>query len=362
MAEKIGRIRMRILNRYISKTVISSTLIVLLMLSGLEMLLLFLSELDNIGTHNYGVVRAMVYVAACLPSVVCPLFPVIVLMGCLIGLGKLAAQSELIVMQASGISKAQIIGSTMRGVMVMLIFVMIIGEGFSPGMQQFAEHYKVRAQTDNEQSTDRQGLWIHNGNNFIYIDQILDNGHLRSISRYQLDQTTLLLASHAEEGVYEKGHWIFKQVKENIFSPEQIKTKTIDKQIWPIYLDPNFVSVANIDPHQASLSQLHRYIHYLHEIGLYAKPYEFAFWQRILQPLFSLLMIGLAIPFVFGSLRVKPIGFRILIGLMIGFGFYMLNEFVGPFSLLYQIPPFLAAVFPLCLFALLNMLLLKIVR
>ena len=73
-------------------------------------------------------------------------------------------------------------------------------------------------------------------------------------------------------------------------------------------------------------------------------------------------MIGLAVPFVFGSLRTKPIGFRILIGVMMGFGFYMLNEFIGPFSLLYQIPPFLAAASPLLLFALLNILLLKIIR
>ena len=70
-----------------------------------------------------------------------------------------------------------------------------------------------------------------------------------------------------------------------------------------------------------------------------------------MQPLATLVMIGLAVPFIFGSLRTVTMGLRILIGVIIGFSFYTLNEFLGPFSLVYQVSPFWAAAMPVILFA-----------
>jgi len=242
----------------------------------------------------------------------------------------------------------------------MLLVVILLSEGLSPKLQHAAEGYKMRAQTGDVLAEDRQGLWVHDGDNFIYIEKILQNGHLQNILRYQFDQTKLLLASIAKEGFYQDGHWIFSEVKEDTFSEGSVKTQAIDKQVWPIRLDPTFVGVSDINPHEASLPQLKRYIHYLHTGGLYAKPYEFEFWKRIFQPFAALVMIGLAIPFIFGPLRTKPMGFRILVGLMIGFGFYTFNEFIGPFSLLYQTPPLLSAAIPLLLFALLDVILITL--
>jgi len=42
--------------------------------------------------------------------------------------------------------------------------------------------------------------------------------------------------------------------------------------------------------------------------------------------------------------------------------FYMLNQFFGPFSLVYQIPPVIGAAIPIVLFAFVAFLLMKKVR
>jgi len=78
---------------------------------------------------------------------------------------------------------------------------------------------------------------------------------------------------------------------------------------------------------------------------------EFDFWQRLFQPLATLVMICLAVPFIFGPLRTGTMGLRILSGVIVGFGFYILNQFFGPFSMVYQFPPLLAAGLPTLLFA-----------
>lgn len=335
------------------------TALVLLVILGVEMFIAILRELDDIGTQGYGVKQACIFVLLTLPAEVYPLFPAVALMGCLIGLGKLASQSELIVMEASGVSKTQITLFVLYAAILMLVVVTAIGEGLNPRLVHFAHHYKTQAQTGGALAESRQGLWIRDGENFIYIDQVLPEGKLLFALRYQLDGTVLKVASSAKEGSYQQHQWVFSDVTETVFSPQKVVSVHIASQVWPVTLDPDFVGVANINPNQASLPALKRYIYYLAKSGLYTKPYEFEFWKRVLRPLAALVMIGLAIPFVFGSLRSKPMGFRILVGVIIGFGFYTFNEFLGPFSLLYQVPPFLCAVIPLLVFAVLDIILLR---
>lgn len=353
---------MKILHNHILKTVISMTALVVLIIAGLQMFIAFLSELNDIGHHEYGIKQALVFILFSLPNLVYPLFPAAAVMGCLIGLGKLASQSELIVMQASGVSKAQIILSVIRANILMLIVVTAFGEGLGPKLQQWADRYKIRAEMGDIVAQDRQGLWVRDGGNFIYIEQVSPNGKLISVLRYQFDGTKLVTASLAKEGNYQQGQWIFSDVTESVFLQDNIKLQHFVTQTWPIFLDPDFVGIANINHEKTSLSELKRYMNYLNRSGLYAAPYEFEFWKRILRPLAALVMIGLAIPFIFGPLRTKPMGFRILIGVMIGFGFYTFNEFLGPFSLLYQIPPFLSAIVPLLIFVLIDLVLLRITK
>ena len=75
-----------------------------------------------------------------------------------------------------------------------------------------------------------------------------------------------------------------------------------------------------------------------------------------------LVMMFLSVPVIFGSLRTVTMGARLVIAIVIGFSFYLLNQFFGPFSLLYQLPPVLAASLPSLLFASLAVYLLRQVR
>jgi len=61
-------------------------------------------------------------------------------------------------------------------------------------------------------------------------------------------------------------------------------------------------------------------------------------------------MINLSVLFVFGALRSVTMGLRILMGVVLGFSFYMFNQLFGPISLVYQFPPVLAAATPILIF------------
>ena len=62
-------------------------------------------------------------------------------------------------------------------------------------------------------------------------------------------------------------------------------------------------------------------------------------------------MICIAVPFVFGSMRSAGMSVRVIVGLVFGFGFFVLNQVIGTISLALQVPPLLAAGLPLAAFA-----------
>ncbi len=113
-----------------------------------------------------------------------------------------------------------------------------------------------------------------------------------------------------------------------------------------------------IDSGERSIPQLYSYIKYLHYSGLRANKYEFLFWQRVFQPLATLVMILLAIPFIFGPLRTVPMGLRIIAGAVTGLGFYIINQFTGPIAVVYQLSPLVVAIMPTLLVTALGIVLL----
>lgn len=350
---------MKILHRYIAKTVISTTLLVCLLLGGLLAFITFLSELKSIGTLNYGIWQAFIYVTLTLPLTLYPFFPIAALLGCLIGLGQLANNSELIVLRAAGVSKKQVTWSVIRATLIMLFFAIFIGEAAAPALNNYADRYK----TINKLGWDpldiiKEGLWLRSGDDFIHIDKALPSGELQGITRYQFSGQQLAAIDFAKSGYYQDKNWMFQNITKTSFIKDSVTTNSYPLQQWDVSIDSKLVGERDIVSDQSSLLTIHQYISYLQRSGLSARSYQFDFWTRVLQPLATIIMITLAIPFIFGPLRTVTMGVRILIGVTIGFGFYTLNTFLGPFSLVYEVPPFLAAVLPLLLVAIISLKLL----
>ena len=86
------------------------------------------------------------------------------------------------------------------------------------------------------------------------------------------------------------------------------------------------------------------------------------YWQRLLMPVSTCIMILVAMPFIFGSLRSMTMGGRFVIGTSIGFGFYLTNNFSVRFGHLMQLPPLPTIVVPLIVFTILGLVLKKMVH
>ncbi len=351
---------MRILNRYIRSEVIWSTAVVVFILMGIQSFMEFVGQLSDIGVGHYGVLQAFIFVPLQLPTDLYELFPMAGFLGCLIALGRLASNSQLIVMRSAGVSVKQISWSVVKAALIMLVVVTFIGEGIAPKLQHEAEIIKTVDMQTGGKLKILHDVWLRHDNSYVYINAVVSPTFIQDVVRFDFDnQEHLLKMSSAKTGKLVNGRWILSDVSESIFGGQSTRAEHIAAEPLGILFQPKFFQKAEEDVDQESVLALFRDIVYRKKTGLVTSQYEYAFWKRVIQPLTTIVMICLGIPFIFGSLRSSSMGLRVMTGVIIGFGFYMLNQFFGPITLVYQFPPWVAAMLPTVLFMIAYVILLR---
>lgn len=351
------------LERYLAQYIMSSTGMVLAVLLGIQSFIQLAAQLQDVGKGNYSWLEAFLFVPLMMPSDIYLLFPMAALLGSLIGLGRLVNSSELVVMRTSGMSLFRIAKTIIITALFMLLVISVVGEVIGPKARHKALDLKSIALTKGQMLQTKNGVWLRDGHKFIHIAQINNKHRLTNVTMYQLGPNNKLVSSRkAKQAVYQNKHWYFLDVNESIIYDDHIQTYHYKTQTWPVKIDTHYVVLSDVDPNQQSLRKLYHYLKFRRRSGLGQGQYEFVFWKRIFQPLSTIVMILLAIPFIFGTMGRSgrsTFGFRVVVGIFIGFGFYILNQFFGPMSQVYQIPALLAALLPSIIFACVGLFLLK---
>lgn len=352
-----------ILQRYIMKSVILATLLVMVVVSGLAYFIILLGELRDIGVGEYGFFQACVHALLELPHSLYSFFPMLVLLGGLMGLGMLASNQELVVMRVSGYSIRSIMRAVFGAAIILTVIGMFIGEGIAPHAHYFADIHKSTEQSSGQAVVTGTGLWVHEGNNFVHIDRVMAHEHLQGVTRYEFDPKHKLLAAYyAKRLDYRHGHWELQDLVKTTFSQDHTSNQQFANATWDLNLSPNVLSVGLIEPEELPLNKLYYFTHHLVSNGLQATEFQFSFWKRALEPLTILVMLFLAIPFVFAAPRAVNLGWQMVLGVSVGFVFYILDSLLGQLSVVYQLSPFVAALLPIVIFAGLGSILMLRIR
>ncbi|MFZ2315129.1 MAG: LPS export ABC transporter permease LptG [Gammaproteobacteria bacterium] len=348
----------RILERHIAKTIILATGLAALVITGVLFLMALLTEFKNIGEGDYTLGQALLYVLFRLPNQIYQFSPMLVLLGSIIGLSTLASHRELAVMRASGFSIKRIMGSVLMAAFLLVLLIGLLGEWIAPNLSYKAEIRKENLQNGGQAVVTASGIWFHVDNNFIHVQNVVGRQLLEGVTRYQFDdQHRLQAAYYAKKLIMENDQWQMIDVVKTNFYDERTKSKAEDKAVWDLKFNSNLLNIGLVEPNELSLPKLTKFARYLERNGLQAAQYRYDFWQRIFQPFASLVMIFLALPFVLGAMSNSTLGWRIMAGILVGFTFFISNAFLGQLSIVYQVPPMLAAALPLLLFLLLGVVL-----
>jgi lipopolysaccharide export system permease protein len=348
------------LERYIARAVAANIVVVAVVLVAFYSFLSFLDELGDVGRGRYDLALAMGYVALTVPRRIYELFPACALLGTLIGLGSLAGTSELTAMRAAGLSMARIVGAVMRVGLVLMVIATVLGEWAAPIGEQYAESMRSIALSGQIALKSRHGIWVRDGLRFINIRQVLAGAHLGDITVYDFDkERRLKTVARAREASYLDRKWQLKGIEIYRISENGVSLERSAQADWATLLRPDLVKVVVVDPEDLSMSGLWTYIRYLRANKQDARRYELALWIKLVAPLSTAVMVFVAVPFVFGPLRTVGVGQRIMVGTLVGMGFYLLNQTLNHMGLVYNLNPLVSAVVPSLLFLALGFALLR---
>ncbi|MBR9726562.1 LPS export ABC transporter permease LptG [Shewanella intestini] len=340
-----------IIDFYIARIIMSTSALTLLILTGLSGIIKWVDQLRLVGRGAYTMLDAGVYVLFLIPRDIEMFFPMAVLLGALIGMGMLASNSELVVMQASGMSRLQITQSAMKTAIPLMIMVMVLGEWGAPVSERVAKEMQATKISGGNLIASHRGVWARDGDMFVNIGEVQDTSKLNNITFYQFDDDLALIRmSHAASAQYTGDGWKLSQVQSTKVGKDKITPSFKDSDMWHSTLTPDKLSVVSVKPEGLSIQGLLGYLDYLKINNQDASRYELALWRKIMQPVTVAVMMLVALSFVFGPLRTVTMGARILLGVVAGFSFYISSQIFGPMSIVYQLPAFVGAVAPSILF------------
>lgn len=342
---------MKILDRHIGRSILTSTFLVLAVLLALFMFFKFADALGDYGKGNFRLHGIFVYVLLTMPNLIYQLFPMIALLGTTLGLSSLAVDSELIAMRAAGVSILQIVGSAMKIGLVFAIAALILGEVIAPVTENMAERGRSEALHQSVEQQKDYGVWMRDGKAFIHIGEVLPDLSLLRVNIYEFaNGDQLRVQTYADSGRYVKDHWQLTDVRQSWLEANGVKTRHIASERWSTSIAPDTLAVFAVKPEGLSVWHLYRYIEHLKQNKQDTGRYDLALWNKLIFPLTTAVMVILAIPFVFTQLRSSGVGARLMMGMGLGLLFYFLNRGFGYFGLLYGLPPSIGALLPTVLF------------
>ncbi|NND37553.1 MAG: LPS export ABC transporter permease LptG [Gammaproteobacteria bacterium] len=339
---------MRVIRRYLFRSIVAATSLVMSVLMGLAVFLEFVTQLDDIGTGEYGLLQAIIYSFLKLPNIAYQMLPMAVLLGSLLGLGALANHGELVIIRAAGVSMFRLAGSvTMTGVILALI-TLVLGEYVGPPLDNYARQYRAQAKHANDPVATGKSAWIRDGDTYLNVSRLTDDYRLGGVYLYKMDAEGKLDAVGRADsaGVDAANQWVLSNYNETLFIGNGVKTMQARRSTQANNLSPDLISLTVVRPDGLSGVELWRYVNYLKSNELDSSKYEVAFWSRIAAAVAVAPMTVLALPFVFGRMRSSGAGAKMVVGLFIGLAYFLVARGLADGGQVYELDPIVVAWLP----------------
>ena len=350
-----------VLDRYLAKTVISGCLLAGFVMLSIFAFVDFIAQLNDVGKGDYGVLQAIVFVLLRLPQRLYELSPSILLLGGILSLGTLAANSELIVMRASGITIMRITRSVLQTGLFLAILVALLGEYIVPSATRTAKTYRAEAIEKKLIVGGANDIWAREGNRYVNVKKILPDQQLRHIRLYELDENHQLSSiTYAEQAQYKNQEWVLSNIKRSDISTSGVKTSYEKQIILKRLILLELFSVLELESKDMSAMELLTYSRYLQDNNLDSGEYYLSFWIKVFTPFTCLAMLMIAMPIVFATTpRSGGAGQRIIMAIIIGIAYFVINRSINHLGLAINISPLLSALAPLILVTMISLFFLR---
>ena len=260
----------------------------------------------------------------------------------------MANHQELVIIRALGPPVGRIAWPLVEVIIAIIALVLLVQFFVVPEFELSAARIKAKTTPQTIIASTDTEFWTRSGDRFIRIGKVIQQGALRDVEIFELDENNnlreLIQASSVE--VLDDGQWLLIDAKTTDLALAEIKEEHSTSKLWQSSLSVRQTSALIVPVEAMAPLALYRYIRLLDQNNLDTHRYRVIFWQQLSIPVGLLAMSLLGVPFLLGSARHVHAGQRVAIGGSIGILFYLLEQMTGQLAILFDLSPAPAALAP----------------
>jgi lipopolysaccharide export system permease protein len=324
-------------------------------------LVLILQALDLLGESGHilavpgnGEAQIWRYVGLRVPEIIAQFMPFSVLLATIITLSTLNQNSEVIAMKASGLSAHQVLAPLILASMGVAVVSFAFNDQIvSQSTATLDQWQRVEYKQVPITSGDRADVWVRTNNDLIHVQRVHGKGdavQLTGIAAYQRDGGSLQSIITADSGRRDGTGWRIENAQR--FDVAKGTVTPLGTMHVGEGVRPDQFTLATVDADGMSFGELSSAIDNLQAAGRPTKALEGSLWHKLSSPLSAVLMPLLAAVAGFGVARSGKLFIRAVIGMGLGFAYFVADNFALAMGNMGAYPPFLAAWAPFLLFLL----------
>jgi lipopolysaccharide export system permease protein len=303
-----------------------------------------------------GQAQILTYVGLRAPQIIAFVLPFSVLLGTILTLITMNQNSEIIALKAAGLSAHQVLAPLILASFVVAIVSFAFNERVATRATATLDQWKaVNYGPLPIDRGDRSNVWVRDGDDLIEVAQVKGRGaqtELGDITIYDRAGGNLVSLVHAAHGRRVGNEWrIGPATRFNVASGNmtQLGDIAMAKDVRP-----DQFTLGSVNADGLSFWALRAAIADLRDAGRPTKSLEGTLWHKLSGPLSAILMPLLGAVAAFGIARSGKLFVRAVIGMALGFAYFVADNFALAMGNLGAYPPFLAAWAPFLLFFLIG--------
>ena len=346
----------RTLTIYLSRLFVTRIIAVLLMLVMVLQLLDLLGESGSILAYpGNGEPELFKYVTLRVPQLIARFLPYSVLLATIVTLATLNQNSEVIAMKSAGLSAHQLLAPLFLSAAVVSVVSFAFNERV---VTRATATLKAWEAADYgpipKDSGVRSNVYLRDGNNILLASTLSGSGPgmvMEGVTWYRRDKGgTILQQLRSPHATYAGPGW-------RLDAPVSFDVKnTTTQRLAPVTvargITPSQVTLSSVDAASESIVALSRSISALKAAGRHTAELEGAWWHKFSGPLSALLMPLLGAVSAFGLARSGQLLIRSILGMALGFAYFVIDNAALAMGNFGGYPPLVAAWAPFFLFLL----------
>lgn len=348
----------RTLTLYLAKLFFVRILAMLLMLVLVLMMLDLLSNSGKIlAVEGNGQGELLTYAGLRIPQLVTSFLPYSVLLATLITLVALNQNSEVIAMKAAGLSAHQVLAPLLLTAGLVSLFSFAFNERITTRATATLKAWEsVDYGTVPESSEIRANVYLSDGTNVLSAARLSGSGQqivMNDVTWYQRNEAgTITQQISATRATYAAPGWRLEDPER--FRVQNAVTDNPGSMVVGKGLTPAQIDLAKVDPDAQPFWTLSQSISAYEKAGRKTTELRAKWWHKLSGPLSAFLMPLLGSVAAFGLARSGQLFLRAVIGMAMGFAFFVVDNAALAMGSFGGYPPFLAAWAPFLLFVLIG--------